>query len=214
MLEQISMSTVGDSTLPLGDTPLLGQYQFSTPEKTAKHKREEGNEKEDEKKTKAELRTKKQVIPGEILEVVNDLMVDDDVEVGREENFNAISSEYGDDLLKASADQTTVVSVEEQTLEVEKTKDKANQASADQTTDVSIEEHTIKVAQTEVVISHQEDDTKKSKEEVEQNKEEVFKGKDDDDGIQRINPEQLVLIESEVDVTLKKRLYAIYRLLV
>ncbi|KAF6150679.1 hypothetical protein GIB67_020762 [Kingdonia uniflora] len=26
MLERISMSTVGDSTLPLGDTPLLGQY--------------------------------------------------------------------------------------------------------------------------------------------------------------------------------------------
>ncbi|KAF6167063.1 hypothetical protein GIB67_041318 [Kingdonia uniflora] len=41
-----------------------------------------------------------QVMFGEILEVVNDLMVDDDVEVGREENFNAISSEYGGDLLE------------------------------------------------------------------------------------------------------------------
>ncbi|KAF6166064.1 hypothetical protein GIB67_012961 [Kingdonia uniflora] len=40
MLEQILIYTVGDSTLPLGDTPLLGQYQFSTPEKTAKRKKE------------------------------------------------------------------------------------------------------------------------------------------------------------------------------
>ncbi|KAF6146995.1 hypothetical protein GIB67_036714 [Kingdonia uniflora] len=89
----------------------------------------------------------KQVVPGEILEVTNTLMVDDDVEVGREVNFNAISSEYGGDLLEttvvaevakidivffnqeevASADQTTAVSVEEQTLEVEKTEDVASQ---------------------------------------------------------------------------------------
>ncbi|KAF6145282.1 hypothetical protein GIB67_041477 [Kingdonia uniflora] len=41
-----------------------------------------------------------QVAPGEILEVANSLMVDDDVEVGREVNFNAISSEYGGDLLE------------------------------------------------------------------------------------------------------------------
>ncbi|KAF6164164.1 hypothetical protein GIB67_010134 [Kingdonia uniflora] len=41
-----------------------------------------------------------QVAPGEGLKVVNDLMVDDDVEVGREVNFNAISSEYGGDLLE------------------------------------------------------------------------------------------------------------------
>ncbi|KAF6167086.1 hypothetical protein GIB67_041341, partial [Kingdonia uniflora] len=89
---------------------------------------------------------------------------------------------------EASADQTAVVFFEEQTLEVKKLEDKANQASADQTIVVSVEEQTIKVAQAEVVISHQEEDvgeasqTKKSKEEVEQNKEEVFKGKDDDDG--------------------------------
>ncbi|KAF6140201.1 hypothetical protein GIB67_000249 [Kingdonia uniflora] len=36
ILEQIFISIVGDSTLPLGDTPLLGQYQFSTPEKITK----------------------------------------------------------------------------------------------------------------------------------------------------------------------------------
>ncbi|KAF6135340.1 hypothetical protein GIB67_027214, partial [Kingdonia uniflora] len=156
MLERILMSTMGDSTLPLGDTSLLGQYQFS------KRKREGKNEKEDGKRKKAEPRTKKGkgewqkkveeadvpnkkkkvedpkkeaftdeqfdhvsliqlkslspkiakkgldnrvprkrlVMPGEILEVVNDLMVDDDVEVGREVNFNAISSEYGGDLLE------------------------------------------------------------------------------------------------------------------
>ncbi|KAF6145768.1 hypothetical protein GIB67_016217 [Kingdonia uniflora] len=99
MLERILMSTVGDSTLPLGDTPLIRQYQFSTPEKIAKPKREGGNKKEDGKRKKAEPRTKK-VVPGEILEVVNALMVDDDVEVEREVNFNAILFEYGDDLLE------------------------------------------------------------------------------------------------------------------
>ncbi|KAF6165933.1 hypothetical protein GIB67_012830 [Kingdonia uniflora] len=109
-----------------------------------------------------------QVAPGEGLEVVNDLMVDDDVKVGREVNCKAISSEYGGDLLETmvvagvakinivffnqekvvgeayqtSADQTTVISVEEQTLD----------ASADQKTTVSVEEETIEVAQTEVVI--------------------------------------------------------------
>ncbi|KAF6146200.1 hypothetical protein GIB67_005848 [Kingdonia uniflora] len=31
---------VGDNTLPLGDTPLLGQYQLSTPEKTVKRQGE------------------------------------------------------------------------------------------------------------------------------------------------------------------------------
>ncbi|KAF6145769.1 hypothetical protein GIB67_016218, partial [Kingdonia uniflora] len=36
-----------------------------------------------------------QVTPGEGFEVVKDLMVDDDVEVGRKVNFKAISSEYG-----------------------------------------------------------------------------------------------------------------------
>ncbi|KAF6169175.1 hypothetical protein GIB67_013605, partial [Kingdonia uniflora] len=39
MLERISMSTVGDNTLPLGNTLLLVQYQFSTPEKIVKYKR-------------------------------------------------------------------------------------------------------------------------------------------------------------------------------
>ncbi|KAF6151035.1 hypothetical protein GIB67_010613 [Kingdonia uniflora] len=36
MLKRILMSLVGDSTLPLGDTLLLGQYQFYTPEKAMK----------------------------------------------------------------------------------------------------------------------------------------------------------------------------------
>ncbi|KAF6174417.1 hypothetical protein GIB67_024439 [Kingdonia uniflora] len=40
MLERILMSTVRYSTLPLGDTLLLGQYQFSTLEKIVKRKLE------------------------------------------------------------------------------------------------------------------------------------------------------------------------------
>ncbi|KAF6177057.1 hypothetical protein GIB67_015932 [Kingdonia uniflora] len=182
MLKRILMSTVGGSTLPLGDTLLLGQYQFSTPEKTTKHKREGEN-------------LLQQVTIREGLEVVKDLVVDDDVEVGMEVNCKAILSEYGGDLLEASSDQTTTVSVKEQTIEVEKTEDEA------------------KVAQTEVVIYHQEEDvdeasqSKKSKENVKQNKKEVVEGKDDDDGNlqNKPDPEQLILMKSEVDVTLKKR---------
>ncbi|KAF6149117.1 hypothetical protein GIB67_000895 [Kingdonia uniflora] len=222
---------VRDSILPLGDTPLLGQYQFSTLEKTVKRKGERGNEKEDGKRKKAEPRTwqrdlqqknqnieekkkgkgkrqnktnankknkkaeeadvplkKKenllqQVAHGEGLEVVKDLMVDDDVEVGREVNLKATSSEYGGDLLEwkkckidgeekaeddkeqpqvadeekvqeASTDQTTVVYVEEQIMEVAKTEDEASQsvylqASAEQTAAISVEEQTTEVAKTE-----------------------------------------------------------------
>ncbi|KAF6173685.1 hypothetical protein GIB67_000587 [Kingdonia uniflora] len=141
------------------------------------------------------------VLPGKGLEVVKDLMVDNDVEV----NFKAISLEYGGDLLEtmvveevtkidivffnqeevvgetyqASADQTTAVFVEKQTLEVKKTKDEASQV-----TYLFFAE----VVQTEVVIFYQGEDVgeasqnKKSKDEVEQNKEEVVEGKDDDDG--------------------------------
>ncbi|KAF6139892.1 hypothetical protein GIB67_009739, partial [Kingdonia uniflora] len=166
ILEQISIFTVGYSTLSLRDTLLLRQYQFSTLEKIVKRKREGGNEKEDGKWKKAEPRTwqrdlqqkyqkieekkkykgewqknsnankknkkaeeadvplkKKvegtkiedfsdeqfdhniqstienllqQVTPGEGLDEVKDLMVDDDVEM----NLEAISSKYGGGLLK------------------------------------------------------------------------------------------------------------------
>ncbi|KAF6174699.1 hypothetical protein GIB67_008754 [Kingdonia uniflora] len=104
------------SQLEEHDTLLLGQYQFSTPEKIMKYKRkEEGNEKEDGKRKTAKLKTwqrdlqqkfkrlkrrKKQAAPGEGLKVVKDLMVDDDVEVGMEVNLEAISFEYGGGLLE------------------------------------------------------------------------------------------------------------------
>ncbi|KAF6138314.1 hypothetical protein GIB67_001464 [Kingdonia uniflora] len=190
----------------------------------------------------------KQVAYGERLKVVNDLMVDDDVEVGKEVNFNAISSNYGGDLLeieeskngdekvddvekdgveKESEEEQAQVAEEEDSEpptvvvyynnkkdEVAKTEivffnqeevvGEAYQASADQTTTVSVEEQTI--------------ESKESKEEVEQNKEEVVENKDDDDGNSqnKPDPEQVikemavdqtnfVLMESEVDVILKKR---------
>ncbi|KAF6140593.1 hypothetical protein GIB67_013886 [Kingdonia uniflora] len=79
---------------------------------------------------------------------------------------------------QASANQTTDVYVKEQTLEAEKTEDEASQASTDQIINVSVVEQTIEVAQTEVVVSYQEED--------------VGEGS------------QLILMESEVDVTSKK----------
>ncbi|KAF6168265.1 hypothetical protein GIB67_018245, partial [Kingdonia uniflora] len=243
--------------------------------------------------TEIEAVVVRQVAPGEILEVANALMVDDDVEVGREKNFNVISSKYGSDLLewkkgeeKDNDDkkdvEEKVKSEEEEVQEVypilqmeesknanvkvdgdEKVDDvaveedleqptvvvyysgkkdvqpdsetmvvaevaksdivffnqeevagKAYQASVEQTTIVSIEEQTLEVEKTEDEASW----TKESKKEVEQNKEEVFKGKNDDDGNSqnKLGPEQvikqmavdqtnLVLMESKVDITLKKR---------
>ncbi|KAF6155087.1 hypothetical protein GIB67_035834 [Kingdonia uniflora] len=111
-----------------------------------------------------------------------------------------VGEAYQSAYLQASIDQTTIISIEEQTLE----------ASADQITVISIEEQTIEIVQTEVVISHQEEDVgeaSQSKEEVEHNKEEVVEGKDDDDrnSQNKPDPEQLFLMESEVDVILKKR---------
>ncbi|KAF6137549.1 hypothetical protein GIB67_031828 [Kingdonia uniflora] len=99
---------------------------------------------------------------------------------------------------QASADQATIVSVEEQTLEVEKTDDEASQASADQTTAVSVGEQTIEAAQANVVISHQEEDVGEASQ-VEQNKEEVVEGKDDDDG----NLQNKPYPEQVIDVYIK-----------
>ncbi|KAF6145347.1 hypothetical protein GIB67_016808, partial [Kingdonia uniflora] len=111
---------------------------------------------------------KKDVQPDNVTMVVLEVAKTDIVFFNHEE---VVGETY-----QASVDQITVVSVEERTLKVEKTKDEANL-------------------------------TKKSNEEVEHNKEEVFKGKDEDDGNIQNNPdpEHLILMESEVDVTLKKR---------
>ncbi|KAF6137526.1 hypothetical protein GIB67_031805 [Kingdonia uniflora] len=246
---------IGSSSSTTEIEAVVVRYQFSTPDKTAKHKREGGNEKKIGKGIRRSQKQNKQVVSREGLEVVNNLMVDDDVEVKREVNFKAISSEYGGDLLEskkddekendekkdvevkvtseeeqpqtmvvaevvktdivffnqeevvgeayqASVDQTTVVSVVEQTLEVKKTEDEASRASIDQTTVVSVEEKIIEVAQTEEVISHQEEDVgeaSQSKEEVEQNKEEVVEGKDDNDGNSQNKPDPEQDKKNQVD---------------
>ncbi|KAF6144744.1 hypothetical protein GIB67_017763 [Kingdonia uniflora] len=126
-----------------------------------------------------------QVAPEEGLKVVKDLMVDDDVEVGREVNFKAISSEYGGDLLEwkkgDNKDNDDKKDVEDKSMVVaevaknnlvffnqEEIVGDVYQVSTDQTTAVSVEEQTL--------------ESKESKEEVEQNKEEVAEGNDDDDG--------------------------------
>ncbi|KAF6134726.1 hypothetical protein GIB67_002127 [Kingdonia uniflora] len=258
MLERILMFTVGGSTLPLGDALLLELYQFSPTEKTTKHKRERGNKKEDGKRKKAELRIKKefpelkniqsttqnllqQVAPGEILEVVNDLMVDDDVEVGRKVNFNAIPSEYGGDLLewkkgdkKDNDDKKDVeekVKSEEKQPQVAKDDEMEESKNYDEKVDnidkdgeekESEEEDskqpTVVVYYTRKKMYNMTMRLKKSKEEVEQNKEEVFEDKDDDNGNLQNKPDlekvikqmvvdqtNLVLMKSEVDVTLNKR---------
>ncbi|KAF6146110.1 hypothetical protein GIB67_010323, partial [Kingdonia uniflora] len=74
-------------------------YQISTSEKTTKRKREGEN-------------LLQQIEPREGLEVVKDLMVDDDAEVGKEVKLKAILSEYGGDLLEMedSEQETAMVS--------------------------------------------------------------------------------------------------------
>ncbi|KAF6173726.1 hypothetical protein GIB67_042894 [Kingdonia uniflora] len=155
---------------------------------------------------------------------------DDDVEVGREVNFNGISSEYGGDLLewkkgddKNNTDkkdvEEKVKSEEEEVQEMEESKNgdekvdgdekdndtmvvaevaktdivffnqeevigEAYQASTDQTTAVSVEERTLEFEKTEDEASQEEDvgeanQTKESKEEVEQNKDEDEKSQVD-----------------------------------
>ncbi|KAF6174692.1 hypothetical protein GIB67_008747, partial [Kingdonia uniflora] len=195
MVRVYSQAEEHDGTLPLGDTPLLGHYQFSTLEKTVKRKREQKKE-EDGKRKKAELRIKKR----EILEVTNALMVDDDVEVGREVNFNAISSEYGDDL-----------------LEMEESKNGDEKVDSDEKVDDVVEEEDLKqptvvtmvvaeVVKTDLVFFNQEEvvgETYQAKTDqttvasVEEQTLEVEKTEDE--------ASQVVLMKSRVDVTLKKR---------
>ncbi|KAF6142819.1 hypothetical protein GIB67_002683, partial [Kingdonia uniflora] len=218
-----------DNTLPLRDTTLLGHYQFSTPEKTAKRKREQKKE-EYGKRKKAELGIKKkQVAPGEILEVANALMVDD-VEVGREVNSNAISSEYDGDLLEWKKGEEKDNDVKKDVEEKVKSEEEVQELS-------TIFDATLlfvylillfvtmvvaEVAKIDIVFFNQEEvvgktyqasanqttavsveeqtlETKESKEEVEQNKEDEFEGKDDDDGNSQNKPDP----EQVIDVYIK-----------
>ncbi|KAF6158526.1 hypothetical protein GIB67_040040 [Kingdonia uniflora] len=208
MLKQIAMSTIRDNTLPLGDgTLLLGQYQLFTPKKIMKSKREE------------EENLIQQVAPRERLEVVKDLIVEDEVEAERKVNMEAISSEYGGDLLewkmgdekddedeKDDSDKKDVEEKmedsEQQTLVVYYDGKKANETME---------------AKIDVVLFYQEEVVGKAYQNStnqitivsveEQSKVEVIEGKNDDDGIsqKKPNPMKFVLIESEVDITLKKR---------
>ncbi|KAF6166332.1 hypothetical protein GIB67_015878, partial [Kingdonia uniflora] len=114
-------------------------------------------------------------------------------EVGKTDIVFFNQEEVDGEVYQASADQTTVVSIEEQTLEIKKTKDKASQASADQTAVVFVEEQTIEVAQTDVAISHQEEDVGEASQSKE-SKEEVAEGKEDDNrnSHNKSNPEQVI----------------------
>ncbi|KAF6165632.1 hypothetical protein GIB67_020018 [Kingdonia uniflora] len=131
-------------------------------------------------------------MPREGSEVVKYLMVDDDVEV----NLEAISSKYGGGLLKWNkGDQKdnddkkdveeNVKSEEEQPqtmVVVEVAKIDIVFFNQEEVVDEAYQN--IKVVQTDVVISHHEEDigeASQSKDEVEQNKEEVVDGEDDDD---------------------------------
>ncbi|KAF6169178.1 hypothetical protein GIB67_013608 [Kingdonia uniflora] len=145
ILERISMSIVGDSTLPLGDTLPLGQYQLSTPKKlknasekkVMKKKIGKGRRRSREPCKETSNKNIKRLKSRRKAMVVADVAKTDIVFFNQEE---VVGKAY-----RASADQTTAASVEEQTLDVEKTNDEASQASADQTIVVSVEEHTIEL---------------------------------------------------------------------
>ncbi|KAF6155553.1 hypothetical protein GIB67_004547 [Kingdonia uniflora] len=201
MLEQILMSTVEDKTLPLGDTPLLGHYQFSTPEKTAKLKREQKKE-EDRKGKKAEPRIKK----------------DDDVEVGREVIFNAISSKYGDDLLEYVYPILQMEELKNGNENVdgdEKFDDVGEEEESEQPTavvyyaekkDVQPDNESMvvaKVAKIDIVFFNQEEavgETSVDQTAAVSIKEQILEVEKTKD-----KASQLILVESEVDATSKKR---------
>ncbi|KAF6154974.1 hypothetical protein GIB67_018411 [Kingdonia uniflora] len=142
----VGAPTTGSSSSATEIGAVVVRYQFSTPEKTMKHKQEE------------------------------EITKTDIVFFNQEE---VVGEAY-----QASVDQTIIASAEEQTLEVEKTKDEASQY---------------------IYLQSKE------------SKEKVVESKDDDDGNSQNKPDpeqvikemavdqtKLVLMESEVDVTLKK----------
>ncbi|KAF6171978.1 hypothetical protein GIB67_029396 [Kingdonia uniflora] len=122
---------VKDITLPIRNTLLLRQYQFSTPEKTMKPKQEE----EEVAKNDIVFFNKKKVVREAYQASIDQITV--------------ISIEKQTmEVLKTKV----VISHQEEDA------DEASQASADQTTIVSVDEQTMEVAKTKVVISHQEED--------------------------------------------------------
>ncbi|KAF6175495.1 hypothetical protein GIB67_021985, partial [Kingdonia uniflora] len=185
-----------------------------------------------------------QVVAGEGLEVVKDLVVDDDVEVEIEVNLEAISSEYGGGLLEKKGDkkydedekyvEEKVKFVEEEQPQVgkeEEVQEMEESNNGDEKVDdvekddeeKEYEEEQPKVAEEEdskptVVVYYTVRKDVQHDNETKESKEEVVKGKDDDDGNSQKKPDplqvikemaidktNLVFIESEVYVTLKKR---------
>ncbi|KAF6138230.1 hypothetical protein GIB67_011070 [Kingdonia uniflora] len=170
----------------------------------------------------------RQVAPGEILEVENALMVEDNVEVGREVNFNAISSEYGGDLLEKKGkekdnddkkDGEEKVKSEEEKMEEsknadekvdgdEKVDDVAEEEDSEQPTvvvyyteknDVQLDNDTMvvaEVAKADIVFFNQEEVVG-----------ETYQASADQTTAVSVEEQtlELVLMESEVDVTSKKR---------
>ncbi|KAF6163235.1 hypothetical protein GIB67_025099 [Kingdonia uniflora] len=142
---------VSDNFLPLGDgTLLLGLHQFSTPEKTAKSKQEE------------EENLIQQVTFGEGLEVVKYLMVHDEVDDEREANLEVILFGYGGGHLKTMVEKIDVVFYNQEEVVGEAYQFVYLLTSTEQRTAISVDEQTMEVAKTKVVFSHQEEDVDKA----------------------------------------------------
>ncbi|KAF6174694.1 hypothetical protein GIB67_008749 [Kingdonia uniflora] len=147
--------------------------------------------------------------------------VEDEVEVVREVNLEAISSEYGGDRLEKGAVEDEEPEAKEKDNEDEKDGDDGEKAK-------SVKEEPLQVANEEevqIVVVYfinkkdiVEEANKTSVDQTtgvyveEQSKEEMVKGNDDDDETLQKKPlpmkiiiEMLALMESEVDVILKKR---------
>ncbi|KAF6158367.1 hypothetical protein GIB67_022447, partial [Kingdonia uniflora] len=142
------------------------------------------------------------------LEEVNDLMVDDDVEVGREVNFKTILSEYGGDFLEwkngKEKDNDEKKDAEKKVKSEEEQPQVAEEEDSEPPTVVTMV--VTEVAKTDIVLFNQEEVFGEANQgnadqttvvSVEEQTLEVEKTEDE--------ASQIVLIESKVDVTLKKR---------
>ncbi|KAF6142830.1 hypothetical protein GIB67_002694, partial [Kingdonia uniflora] len=155
-----------------------------------------------------------QVAPGEGLEVVKDLMVDDDVEVGREVNLEVISSEYGGDLLEWKKGEKIGEEKAEDDkdmhaypiLQMGDLKQETVVVYYDGKKDIVEEANETMVTKTDIVFFDQEKVVGKAYQasadqttivSIDEQTMEVTKIEDE--------ASQLVLMESEVDATLKKR---------
>ncbi|KAF6172658.1 hypothetical protein GIB67_041981 [Kingdonia uniflora] len=204
---------VRDSTLPLRDTPLLGQYQFFSLEKTVKRKREGRNKKEDGKRKKVEPETWQRDLQQKIKRLKRIKKGKGERQKKTNTNKKNKKAEEADvplkkkgtkigDLTNKQLDHTMVAKADIVFFDLEEVVGEAYQASVDQTIVVSVEEQTMEVAKTEeevgqasaeqaIVVFVEEQTTKVIKTEDEANQSVYLRTKDSKEEVEQSKEENV-----------------------